>query len=39
VVVDELSWGLCDGYYYTVGYANDVAVLMNGKFPQTVSEV
>jgi hypothetical protein len=25
--------------YYTVGYADDIAILINGKFPQIVSEV
>jgi hypothetical protein len=38
-VVDELIWELNDGGYYTVGYADDIAILINGKFPQTVSEV
>jgi hypothetical protein len=37
--VDELLWGLGDCCYYIVGYANDIAILMNGKFPQTLSEV
>jgi hypothetical protein len=39
LVVDELIWELNDGDYYTVGYADDIAILINGKFPQTVSEV
>jgi hypothetical protein len=25
--------------YYTVGYADDIAILINGKFPHTVAEV
>jgi hypothetical protein len=39
LVVDDLLWGLNNNGYYTVGYANDIAILINGKFPQTVSEV
>jgi hypothetical protein len=39
LVVDELTWELNDGVYYTVGYADDIAILINGKFPQTASEV
>jgi hypothetical protein len=30
--------GLNDNYYYTAGYAEDIAILINIKFPQTVSE-
>jgi hypothetical protein len=37
--VDDLLWGLNNNGYYTVGYADDTAILINGKFPQTVSEV
>jgi hypothetical protein len=39
LVVDELVWELSEGDYYTVGYADDIAILINGKFPQTVPEV
>jgi hypothetical protein len=39
LVVDELLWELNDGDYYTVGYADDIAFPINGKFLQTVSEV
>jgi hypothetical protein len=38
LVVDELLWELNDNYYYTIGYA-DTAILINGKFTQTVSVV
>jgi hypothetical protein len=38
LVVDDL-WGLNNNGYYTVEYADDIAILINGKFPQTVSEV
>jgi hypothetical protein len=38
-VVDGLLWELNDNGYYTAGYADDIAYLLNGKFPQTVSEV
>jgi hypothetical protein len=39
LVVDKLLWELNDNYYYTVGYADDTAILINGKFAHTVSEV
>jgi hypothetical protein len=39
LVVDNLLWGLNNNDSYTVGYADDIAILINGKFPQTVSEV
>jgi hypothetical protein len=39
LVVNELIWELSDDGYYTVGYVDDIAILINGKFPQTVSEV
>jgi hypothetical protein len=39
-VVDEFSWGFNENYYYyAVGCADDIAILINGKFSQTVSEV
>jgi hypothetical protein len=39
VVDEQLLWELNDSGYYTVGYADDIAILINGKFPQTVSKV
>jgi hypothetical protein len=39
LVEDDLLWGLNNNGYYTVGYADDIAILINEKFPQTVSEV
>jgi hypothetical protein len=39
LVMDDLLWGLNNNGYYTVRYADVIAVLINGKFPQTVSEV
>jgi hypothetical protein len=39
LVVDDLLWGLNSNDYYTVGYADDIAISVNGKFSQTVSEV
>jgi hypothetical protein len=39
LVVDDLLWGLNKNSYYTIGYADDMAILINGKFLQTVSEV
>jgi hypothetical protein len=38
LVVDDLLWGLNDVGYYTVGYADDVAIFTQGKFLTTVSE-
>jgi hypothetical protein len=39
LVVDVLPWGLHNNGYYTVGYVDDIAILIIGKFPQTVSEI
>jgi hypothetical protein len=39
LVVDELLWELKDNYHYTVGNADDIAILINRKFPQTVSDI
>jgi hypothetical protein len=33
LVVDDLLWGLNSNGYYTIGYADDIAVLINGKIP------
>jgi hypothetical protein len=33
LVVDDLLWGLNNNGYYTVGYADDIAILVNGIFP------
>jgi hypothetical protein len=38
LVVDDLLWGLNDDGYYTVGYADDIAILIHEKFLTTVSE-
>jgi hypothetical protein len=39
LVVDDLLCGLnCNGYY-TIRYADGIAMLISGKFPQTVSDV
>jgi hypothetical protein len=38
LVKDELLWEL-NNHYYTVGYADDIAILINGKFSWIVSEV
>jgi hypothetical protein len=38
--MDDRLWGLNNNGYYTVGYADDIAaILINGKFHQTVSGV
>jgi hypothetical protein len=39
LVVDNLLWGFNNNGYYTVGFVDDMAILNNGKFPHTVSEV
>jgi hypothetical protein len=39
LVVDDLLCGLNKNDYCIVGYVDDIAILINGKFPQTVSEV
>jgi hypothetical protein len=39
LVVDDLISGLNSNGYYTVGYADDIAILINGKFLHTVSVV
>jgi hypothetical protein len=39
LVVDEVLGELHNCGYYIVGYAHDIAILMNGKFPFTVSDL
>jgi hypothetical protein len=39
LVVDDLLWGLNNSGYYTLRYTDDIAILINGKFLQTASEV
>jgi hypothetical protein len=39
LVVDDLLWQLNINGYYTVSYADDTAILFNGKLLQTVSDV
>jgi hypothetical protein len=39
LVVDDLLWGLNDYDYYTTGYADDIAIPINRKFPQTVRDI
>jgi hypothetical protein len=34
-----ILWELNDNNYYKIRYAYDIAILINGKFSQTVSEV
>jgi hypothetical protein len=36
--LDDLIWRLNNDGYDTVGYADDIAILIKGKFPHTVSE-
>jgi len=37
--MDKLIRGLNESGCYTVGYANDTAILVSRKFPDTVSEL
>jgi hypothetical protein len=37
--MDALLWELNGKDYYTVGYADDIALLIIGKFPQILLEV
>jgi hypothetical protein len=39
LVMAELLWELNENDYYIAGYTEDAAILINGKFPWTVSEV
>jgi hypothetical protein len=39
LVVDDLLWGHNNNGYHTVGYAGDIAILINGKFSQTLLEI
>jgi hypothetical protein len=39
VIVGKLLWELNDNDYYTGGNADDIVILINGKFPQTMLEV
>ncbi|CAH2095823.1 unnamed protein product [Euphydryas editha] len=39
MVVNDLIAALNDNYYYTVGYADDLAILIRGKFVNTICEV
>ena len=37
--MDELLWGLNEAGYYTIGFTDNIAIIVRGKFPSTVSEV
>jgi hypothetical protein len=39
LVVEELIGGLIENGCYTLGYADDIAILIRRKFPNTVSEL
>jgi hypothetical protein len=39
LVVNKIPWVLNSGNYYRVGYADDIAIVINEKFLQTLSEV
>jgi hypothetical protein len=37
--MDDLLWGLNSNGYYTLGCADDIEILINGKFSHTASEI
>jgi Reverse transcriptase (RNA-dependent DNA polymerase). len=37
--VDELLWDLNEAVYYSIGFADDIASIIRGKFPSSVSEI
>jgi Reverse transcriptase (RNA-dependent DNA polymerase). len=39
VTVDKLLWDLNEAGYYSIGFADYIAIIIRGKFPSTVSEV
>jgi len=39
LTVDQLLWDLNEAVYYSIGFADDIAIIIRGKFPGTVSEV
>ena len=39
LTVDELLWDLIEAGYYSIGFADDIGIIIRGKFPSTVSEV
>jgi Reverse transcriptase (RNA-dependent DNA polymerase). len=39
LTVDELLWDLNEAGYYSIGFVDDIAIIIRGKFPSTVSEV
>jgi hypothetical protein len=39
LIVDDLLWELNKKGYYTIGHADYIAILINGKIPQIMSEV
>lgn len=39
VLSNDLLWEFTNDGYYTVGYADDIGILINGKLLQTISEI
>jgi hypothetical protein len=39
LAVDELLRDLNDAGYYSIGFADDIAIIIRGRFLSTVSEV
>ena len=37
--VEEPLWDLNEAGYYSIRFADDIAIIIRGKFPSTVSEV
>jgi Reverse transcriptase (RNA-dependent DNA polymerase). len=39
LTVNELLWDLNEASYCAIGFADDIAIFIRGKFPSTISEV
>ena len=39
LTMDKLLWDLNEAGYYSIGFADDIAIIIRGKFPSTVSKV
>jgi Reverse transcriptase (RNA-dependent DNA polymerase). len=37
--VDKLLWDLNEAGCYSIGFADDIAIIIRDKFPNTISEV
>ena len=39
LTVDEMLWYLNEAGYYAIGFADNTAIIIRGKYPSTLSEV